>query len=528
MARQGSRADDTGSAESLTVPFPAVAGGMPTVSHRSQTVRSMARRVSWGLGDQAVSSLTNFLVGVYVARSLDATSFGVFSLVWVTYGVLLNVSRGLGTDPLTVRHSGEPGPEWREAVGRSSGTALVLGIAGGLVGVVVGLLIGGSLGNAFVGLGIVLPALLLQDSWRFAFFAVGRGQYAFVNDLVWAAALVPGMVLASHHHTVSGFVLAWGGSSAVAAIVGAAQARILPRPAAFRTWVRLHRDLGYRYLVENVSTSGASQLRAYGLGAIAGLAAVGTVRGAELLIGPFLAVLMGLSLVSVPEAARILRRSPRRLPQFCLVLGSGQALAAMLWGCVLLFVMPASIGHYFLGDVWDESSRLIVPITASVMSASFLTGAAAGLRALGAARRSLRAQLVAAVLYLGGGLAGAAVGGAYGSAWGVVLAQLAGAGVAWWQLRDGLRDHMGGLGPTDRAQDATPPAEPDAPPTEPIPTTGARPAPAATPTPGHPGDGATDDAAAHATGAPRIPVVARLRTTTQPDTQSGSPERSSR
>lgn len=417
----------------------------------------MARRVSWGLGDQAISSMTNFVVGVYVARSLDATAFGVFSLVWVTYGVLLNVSRGLGTDPLTVRHSGEPSPEWREAVGQSSGTALVLGTAGGLVGVAVGALLGGSLGHAFIAMGIVLPALLLQDSWRFAFFAVGRGQYAFVNDVVWACALVPSMVWAAHNGTVSGFVLAWGGSSAVAAALGALQVRIMPRPLAVRTWIRRHRDLGSRYLIENVSMSGASQLRAYGLGAIAGLAAVGTVRGGELLVGPFLAVLMGLSLVSVPEAARILRRAPHRLPQFCAVLGGGQAAAAFLWGCVLLLLLPASVGHYFLGDVWESASHLIVPITASVMFASLITGAAAGLRALGAARRSLRAQLVAAAAYLGFGLAGAALAGAYGSAWGAAIAQATGAVVAWWQLRLGMSDHAAQL------EQATP--------TEPLPVT---------------------------------------------------------
>ena len=88
---------------------------------------------------------------------------------------------------------------------------------------------------------------------------------------------------------------------------------------------RLRRVLaGSRYLIENVSNSGAAQIRMYGLGALTGLAAVGTTRGAELLLGPFLAVLMGLSLVTVAEAARVLRRSPHRLKLFCVLLGGGQ------------------------------------------------------------------------------------------------------------------------------------------------------------------------------------------------------------
>jgi hypothetical protein len=37
-----------------------------------------------------------------------------------------------------------------------------------------------------VALGFGLPGILLQDSYRFAYFAQGRGDKAFVNDLLWA------------------------------------------------------------------------------------------------------------------------------------------------------------------------------------------------------------------------------------------------------------------------------------------------------------------------------------------------------
>ncbi|MGO4754490.1 hypothetical protein AB4212_38820, partial [Streptomyces sp. 2MCAF27] len=307
-----------------------------TASAAPTAKRAMVGRLSWGLADQAASSLSNFAVGVYVARSLGPAAFGVFSLAWVTYGVVLNVSRGLATDPLVVRFSGVPDTSWRGAVARSSGTALGVGTALGAACLVVGLALGGSVGTAFAVLGVVLPALLLQDAWRFAFFAAGTGRKAFVNDLVWGVALVPAMVVAARVGSVAAFVLAWGASAAVAAAYGCLQSGIRPRMAGARGWLREQRDLGYRYLVENVSLSGASQLRAYGLGAIVGLGAVGAVRGAELLMGPFLAVLMGLSLVTVPEAARVLRQAPHRLGTFCLLLGGGQAAAALLWGAPLL------------------------------------------------------------------------------------------------------------------------------------------------------------------------------------------------
>ncbi|MEU1517065.1 hypothetical protein ABZ490_33790 [Streptomyces sp. NPDC005811] len=411
----------------------------PTAPPAGSAKRALVGRLSWGLADQAASSISNFAVGIYVARSLGVTAFGVFSLAWVTYGVVLNVSRGLATDPLVVRFSGVPEASWRAAVARSTGTALVVGTAIGAVSLVVGLALGGRLGPAFVCLGVLLPGLLLQDAWRFSFFAAGNGRKAFVNDVVWCVALVPAMVAAAHAGTVAAFVLAWGASAAVAAAYGCLQSGIRPRLTEARGWLGEQRDLGYRYLVENVSLSGASQLRAYGLGAIAGIGAVGAVRGAELLMGPFLAVLMGLSLVTVPEAARVLRQAPQRLGTFCLLLGGGQAIAALLWGGSLL-LLPDRLGELALGSVWPSASQLIVAITFSVAGAGLGTGAAAGLRALGAARRSLRSQLFASVCYVGGGLGGAALAGTVGSAWGVAAATVGSSAVWWLHLRSALRE----------------------------------------------------------------------------------------
>ncbi|WP_037774750.1 MATE family efflux transporter [Streptomyces albus] len=411
-----------------------------TEAARPHARRAVLGRLSWGLADQVASSMTNFAVGIYVARSLGLAAFGAFSLAWVTYGVVLNVSRGLATDPLMVRFSGVPAASWRTAVTRSSGTALGVGAALGAGCLAVGPAVGGRVGPAFVCLGVVLPALLVQDAWRFAFFAAGTGRKAFVNDLVCGVALVPAMLVAARLGTVAAFVLAWGASAAVAAVYGCFQSGIRPRPGGARAWLREHRDLGSRYLVENVSNSGASQLRAYGLGAIVGVSAVGVIRGAELLLGPFLALLMGLSLVTVAEAARVLRRAPHRLGRFCVLLGGGQAAAALLWGGALL-LMPDRLGELVLGGVWHSASALVVPVTLGVAGAGLGSGAAAGLRALGAARRSLRSQLFASACYVGGGLGGAAVAGTAGSAWGVAAATLCGSAVWWLQLRFALREN---------------------------------------------------------------------------------------
>ncbi|WP_371401287.1 hypothetical protein OHA10_25470 [Kribbella sp. NBC_00662] len=387
-----------------------------------------------------MTSLVSFIVGIVVARSLGALEFGAFSLAWVTYGVVVNISRGLATDPLAVRFSGVERKIWRTAVASSSGMAIVVGVACGAICAAVGAALGGHTGAAFIALGVVLPGLMLQDSWRFAFFASGQGGKAFISDITWALALVPLLYLASHDASVTRFVLAWGGAGIFAALVSGVQAGILPRVSRARYWLRDHRDLGLRYLTENLTLSGAYQLRMYGLGAFAGVAAVGTVRGAEMLLGPFFIVLSGVGLVAVPEAARVLRRSVRALPIFCLLLGGAQAVAALAWGLLLLFALPDEWGHALLGEVWVTASALVLPATLSVTWAGFNTGATAGLRALGIARRSLRAQLCASSFYLVGGVVGGAVGGARGSAWGAACATFSATFVWWFTLRRGIRE----------------------------------------------------------------------------------------
>jgi hypothetical protein len=406
---------------------------------RLVTGRSAAARLGWGLADQAVSSITNFALGIVVARSLGAAEFGAFSLAWVTYGVVLNLSRGLATDPLTVRYSGPPDERWRSAVGRAASTATVLGLAAGAVCLLVGLVIGGTVGAGFAALGLTLPGLLLQDSWRIGFFAAGRGRRAFINDVVWAVSLVPAMLIAGTVGTTFGFVLAWGASAAVAAVFGCVQTRLLPKAAGIVGWLKEHRDLGLRYTVENVSDSASAQLRMYALGAIAGLAAVGAVRGAQLVLAPFLALRMGIALMAVPEAARVLQRWPRRLRAFCLVLGGSQAAVGILWGACLLFILPSAVGEWMLGSLWPSASALIIPTTLAVAGGSLFDGAFVGLRALGVSRRSMPTQITRAVTSVVAGTVGAFLGGAAGSVWGATGATFLGVAMVWWQLGVAIR-----------------------------------------------------------------------------------------
>lgn len=403
----------------------------------SGRLRQVAQRAGWGVADQALSSLTNFAVGVFVARNLGPAEFGAFSLAFATYLFALNGSRGLATDPLVVRFSGVPAASWRQAAAAATGTAAVVGTVVGAGCVLAAVLLDNAVGSAFLALGLMLPGLLLQDSWRYAFFAAGRGRDAFLNDLVWAVCLGPfiAAVMVSGHVHVQWFVFAWGAAAMVAGLVGAVQADLLPRLSLVHRWHRTHRDLGIRYLSENMSFSAASQFRLYGLGAIAGLAEVGALRAAELLLGPVNLIIMGIgSLMAIPEAARLANNDLPRLRRFVVGLGVLLGAASVLWG-LAVGLLPDWLGQRVLGASWQPAAALLVPITAMIALLGVWSAAWTGLRAMGAARRSLRAQLIGASAFLIGALVGAVIDGAAGAAWGSVAGNLIACGV-WWRQFD--------------------------------------------------------------------------------------------
>ena len=425
----------------------AVSRGDAAVTGRSgatpwRMAHQIGKRLSWGVADQAVSSLTNFAVSIYVARVLGAAQLGAFSLAYVTYGFMLNASRGLATDPLLVRFSGAELPIWRRAVANCTGTAACVGLASGVCALIASLFLHGTASKAFLALGITLPGLLLQDSWRFAFFALEKGAQAFLNDLIWVLAMFPALFLLnrSGHANVFWFVLVWGAAAGVAAAAGPLQARVIPRLAGARQWISSTRDLGFRYLLEGTTNSASTQFRNYGVGLLLGLTSLGYVQASSTLMGPFMVIFFGMGLVTLPEAARILRRSPRHLPLFCIAVSGGLAVAGLLWGLVLLYALPRGLGQWILPGLWQPTYPLVLPLTISVVGGCVSAGAGCGLHALGAANRSLRAMVLSSAVYVVCGVAGAAVGGVEASMQGIAVAGWVGAAIFWLELRAALRE----------------------------------------------------------------------------------------
>lgn len=402
----------------------------------------LVSRVGWGIADQGISSLANFALGVVVARELGASGFGAFSLAFVTFSLVISAARGPSTDPLMVRHSGPVSDTWRSAVAASSGTAVALGVVSGLMCILVGLTLSPTVGAPFIALGVGLPGVLLQDSYRFAFFSCGQARRAFNNDLAWGIAQVLGVfgLAATGQLTPFSGMFVFGLTGAFAAGLAWWQIGIGPDVLRVGSWLVEHRSLGGRYLFENLSLGGARLLRVPAVGLVAGLEAVGSIRGAEMLLGPLAILLAGVSQVAVPEVRQVLGVSGHSMVRFCGWLAASQAVVVGLSGVAALIVLSFGIGHFLLGALWPSTQPLLMPTLVGVLLLSVQNSWAAGLRALGASRRSLAAQLTSAMLVLMLGVGGAYVGGALGSCWGLTLAILLGLAGWAYQLRRAVED----------------------------------------------------------------------------------------
>jgi O-antigen/teichoic acid export membrane protein len=399
--------------------------------------RRLAGRAGWGLADQALSSLTNFGLGIVVARNVSAHDFGGFSLAFAAFLIVLGVSRAISTEPLLIRHSTTGPEDWREAAGRATGSSLVTGSLAGLGCLVIAVLAGGALGGGFAALAVVLPGLLLQDSWRFAFIAKGEPRSTFLLDLAWTAGLVPAMLVIDqlvHQTSAVVPILVWGLTATAAGVLGTIRGGVLPSPMHAPAWVRRHRDLVPRFVLEALTGVGANQATIFVVGAFAGLAGAGSLRAGQLLLGPMQVLFMAVTLIAIPEAVRLLAQGRDRLLRASILMTVGMSSTVLAW-TALVSLLPDALGRALLGDSWPDAQHVILPLGIALAALASGAGAGIGLRALADARGSLRARAYDALANVVLGTTGAVLGGAVGAAWGIAAGAVIGASGYWWVFR---------------------------------------------------------------------------------------------
>ena len=392
---------------------------------------SLRGRAVWTLADQALSSLTNFGLAILVAGSVSATAFGAFSIALLTFSFVIGVNRATISDPLMIQYSAASPGELRDAVRRAAGAALALGLAAGGLCAAAGMLLQDDARTALVALGLALPGLLVQDTWRYGFFAAGRPAAATANDLVWAVVQfgLVAVLLVTGRGSVLTFTLAWGGAALAAGVVGCLQLGTLPDPLRARRYWRESRHLSVRMGIDFVLNMGAVNIATYLVGAIVGLAGVGGLRAAQTLLGPLQLLFSGLSSFVLPVLSRTVAAGARtgRLAAATAVVAGG---LAATWVAVLL-LLPHRLGVVLLGESWDGARDVMLATGVVSISVAVAMGASLGLKALSRPDLLLRVTLVQAPLIVGLGAYGAVRSGAAGAAVGFALAQAVGAVLSW-------------------------------------------------------------------------------------------------
>lgn len=417
---------------------------------------TMRSRAFWTLSDQAVSSLTNAALAFVVARSVDRTDFGAFSVALVTFSFVIGIGRAVVCEPFIIRFSDAGDERRRRAAREATGTSASFGLVTGLLCALAAAFVGGHAGAALFALAVSLPGLLVQDCWRHVFFAEGNPRAAFFNDLVWAIVqfTVIGVLLTTGRGSVFLITLAWGMAAVAAAIVGGIQSAILPAPALTRRWLRSTRDLNLRLCADYAINMGAVNLSIYLIGALIGLAAVGSLRAAQVLLGPLQLVFFAVGSFALPLLATRAGRDVRLRTAAGALSAAVGALGAV-WVLALL-LLPPSVGAALLGDSWSGARSVLLPSGAVMLAVAVATGAMLALKALRRADLLVRVTLVQAPLILGLGVFGATVDGARGAAIGYAIAQTTGAALTWIALARADRGPRDWAGERDAARPSVP------------------------------------------------------------------------
>ena len=386
----------------------------------------LLRVVSWNVVDQALSALSNLGLSIAVARTTTASGFGAFAVAFLLFGISLAVTKSAVGQPLQMRLSGASAAERRRGFQAGLGAASVLGLAFGLLMSVAGMALGGEVGAAVVALAVVLPGLMLQDSCRMAAFTLGKPQLAAVMDAVWTAVQfgLLAILINNGQHQVGGLILAWGAAAALSALVGLAVLRTRPAPSRAWSWVREHRDLIRYLLPEYFLGLGAMQLGILLVGLMAGVTAVGSLRAAQVLLGPLGIVGAAVFQFAVPEVARRVSVSSRWLATLAAGLSGG--LGVLTIGYVaLLLLLPDAVGLVLFGDSWAGAAAVLLATGVSAVSSSLANGPAGVLYGLGQARATFRIYLAKGPVLILTLLAGTFLAGAEGAAWALAFVEAA-------------------------------------------------------------------------------------------------------
>lgn len=309
--------------------------------------------------DQGVSSASNFLFLLVIARSASTSALGAFVLAFSFFTFALTVSRSCLGIPLSTDLNKLSGDGEREFVGRTMAVALVFGamIGVGILVFVAAFPMEDSLGKAMLTIAAFSPLLVAQDIGRYVNIGNGMPGRALVSDLIWLTAVLANWAWSLHTGTLSpGVGVVWWVSGGL--LAGLYLVPSLRVPAFSGTWTWFRRDARRRHLVwDAVLGAGTPMVIVAMIAAIVSTVAVGDIRGAGILVTPMNVLVAAVVTGTVAEASRLSWSNARRL----IMAVTAVLVAFSLAWAALLLALPRTIGVQLLGETWD-SARTLLPV----------------------------------------------------------------------------------------------------------------------------------------------------------------------
>ena len=343
------------------------------------------RRVGLGVIDQGLSSVSNVLFLVAVAREAGLEEFGAVSFAYALFAFGLAVQRTSVGTLISL------------SAGRNVGPPLLgsflWAVAIAAIGTVLGATVGDGGSAAYY---VVLGGCLIiypQDVLRYSAIAERRVELAVISDGSWVCVTLALLVvsLAGATLTVTAMALVWvllGASAALVTIAVPLRSLIALPSRWFREHVGELRTLGPDALL----ASTVPLLLAAVMAQYMSLGDVAAVRGTSTLLGPVAMLTSALPVVLLPEMARLFGDDRARLATAQAVVMS---LVVMTWGG-LLALLPDVAGEQVLGETWSSSRAIWLWAVLEIALWALATGPIA---LLGAYRR-WRTLMLARIAYL--------------------------------------------------------------------------------------------------------------------------------
>jgi O-antigen/teichoic acid export membrane protein len=351
--------------------------------------------------DQGFASVSNFVVGLAVARVAGVAGLGAFSLAYTCWILVTNVHRGLITDPMAI-YGDARGDDSTRNVQRGFAAEIILGVGASLAIALVGvvLLLAGwrAFGDGLLALAPWVTFLNIQDYWRWIGFMQRHPEKSLLNDTVFDIGQAVGfaLVILTHSHTVFSVVSAWGLGAAVGALYGLRQFGVMPR--LHGGWALLRgRWHTSKWLASSSLTGwGATSLYLIVVGAVLGPTGLGGLKAAQALAWGALAIVMQAgSSIGLPEASRAFAARGWKGAQKVSRWVAGSTFAIATVSTAVMIVAGKPLLRLLYGDAFGRYHPATVTAAVGFMVSALVLAPSLTLKTVGRARSLFHVQFIA-------------------------------------------------------------------------------------------------------------------------------------